>query len=115
MKLRAFRAGSLLVLLVFRGLIAAAQIDPAEASATNSFYIPGTPTYSIFDSALDSVQFTLNKTLQGDPQGHLVSISSFVDPEGRAMGWHDFGNPRGAWMGRQCRRRGLGDLSTRAS
>jgi len=60
-----------------------------------SFYVGADHNYSIVDSALDSVRFTLTKTLQCDPQGHLVSISSFVDPEGQVMGWHDFGNLEG--------------------
>ncbi|MGB2823704.1 MAG: hypothetical protein WBF17_22170, partial [Phycisphaerae bacterium] len=45
--------------------------------------------------ALDSVRFTLTKTLRRDKAGHLVSISSFVDPAGEVMGWHDFGNLEG--------------------
>ena len=59
------------------------------------FYVPENPDYTIVDSAIDSVRFTLEKTVRRDRHGHLVSISSFVDPEGRVMGWHDFGHLEG--------------------
>ncbi|MHC4178816.1 MAG: hypothetical protein ACYSWU_14995 [Planctomycetota bacterium] len=59
------------------------------------FYVPEDPKYTITDSVLDSIRFTLEKTLRRDQRGHLVSISSFVDPEGKVMGWHDFGNLEG--------------------
>jgi len=59
------------------------------------FYLPENPKYTIFDSMTDSIRFTLNRTLKPDEKGHLVSISSFVDPEGNIMGWHDFGNLEG--------------------
>ncbi|MGB9601609.1 MAG: hypothetical protein ACPMAG_02330 [Limisphaerales bacterium] len=59
------------------------------------FYLPENPGYTIFDSMSDSIRFTLTKTLKTDEKGHLVSISSFVDPEGNVMGWHDFGNLEG--------------------
>jgi len=64
-------------------------------SSGRSFYVPENPQYTIVDSALDSVRFTLEKTVRPDDRGHLVSISSFVDPEGRVMGWHDFGHLEG--------------------
>jgi hypothetical protein len=60
-----------------------------------SFYVAEDPKYTITDSALDSIRFTLDKTLRRDERGDLVSISSFVDPEGKVMGWHDFGNLEG--------------------
>jgi len=60
-----------------------------------TFYIPENPAYTITDSALDSVRFTLERTLQRDEHGHLVSTSTFVDPDGKVMGWHDFGNLEG--------------------
>ncbi len=60
-----------------------------------SFYLPADPRYSIVDSALDSVRFTLGRTLRRCECGHLASKSSFVDPEGEVMGWHDFGNLEG--------------------
>lgn len=59
------------------------------------FYVPENPRYTIVDSVQDSIRFTLDKTLRRDERGHLVSISSFVDPEAQAMGWHDFGNLEG--------------------
>jgi hypothetical protein len=49
----------------------------------------------VVDSVLDSLRFTQTKTLQQDTRGHLVSISSFVNPEGELMGWHDFGHLEG--------------------
>lgn len=66
----------------------------AKASQ-RSFYVPENPKYTILASALDSIRFTLTKTVRRDERGHLVSISSFVDPEGKVMGWHDFGNLEG--------------------
>jgi len=88
----------------------AALIDTATRKSTTSappgattngqagegrFYVPANPKYTITDSVLDSIRFTLDKTLRRDERGHLVSISSFVDPEGKVMGWHDFGNLEG--------------------
>jgi hypothetical protein len=43
----------------------------------------------------DSLRFTLHRTLCSDEHGHLVSISSFVDPDAKVMDWHDFGNLEG--------------------
>ncbi len=60
-----------------------------------AFYVPENPNYTIVDSVKDSLRFTLTKTLRPDAQGHLVSISSFVNPQGEVMGWHDFGNLEG--------------------
>jgi len=68
---------------------------PEEAVPERSFYLPADAKYTLVDSAQDSVRFTLTKTLQRDSQRHLVSLSSFVDPEGQVMGWHDFGNLEG--------------------
>lgn len=59
------------------------------------FYLPENPDYTILDSSLDSLRFTINKTLQEDAAGHLVSISSFVNPEAEIMLWHDFGDLEG--------------------
>ena len=59
------------------------------------FYVPENPHYTIGESALDSLRFTADKTLQPDVHGHLVSISSFVDSDGQVMGWHAFGNLEG--------------------
>jgi hypothetical protein len=68
---------------------------PEEAVPDRGFYLPADPKYTLVDSAQDSVRFTLTKTLQRDSRGHLVSLSSFVDPEGQVMGWHDFGKLEG--------------------
>jgi hypothetical protein len=76
-------------------LSTALQCQANDDLAKRSFYVPENPQYTITDSVLDSIRFTLNKTLQRDRRGHLASISSFVDPEGRVMGWHDFGNLEG--------------------
>jgi hypothetical protein len=67
----------------------------AEPAPARPFYVPENPGYTIVDSARDSLRFTLDKTLKPDAYGHLVSISSFVDPEAQVMGWHDFGNLEG--------------------
>ena len=83
------RAAGLSLLAAF-GLRAGGALPPAEG-----FYLPENPRYTIVQSAVDSLRFTVGKTLQRDAKGHLVSISSFVDPEGRVMGWHDFGNLEG--------------------
>jgi len=67
----------------------------AQGPGPEAFYVPANPKYTVVESALDSVRFTLTKTLQRDARGNLVSISSFVNPEGQVMGWHDFGNLEG--------------------
>jgi hypothetical protein len=67
----------------------------AWTQETNQFYLPENPKYTIAQSVLDSLRFTLNRTVRVDAHKHLVSTSSFVDPEGAAMGWHDFGNLEG--------------------
>lgn len=75
-----------------------AQLDrrsSADLIADRAFYVPENPGYTIVDSARDSARFTLDKTLRRDDRGHLVSISSFVDPDANVMGWHDFGNLEG--------------------
>jgi len=59
------------------------------------FYRPENPNYTIVASVLDSLRFTLGQTLHRGPCGHLCSISSFVNPQGEVMGWHDFGNLEG--------------------
>ncbi len=63
--------------------------------AARRFYVAARPDFSIVDSARESCRFTLEKTLKRDERNHLVSISSFVDPDGQVMGWHDFGNLEG--------------------
>ncbi len=71
------------------------QFDASGASETQAFYLPENPRYTIADSAFGSIHFTLTKTLRRDERGHLESTSSFVDPDGNIMGWHDFGNLEG--------------------
>lgn len=65
------------------------------APAPRPFYVPENPKYTIVSSIVDSVRFTVDKTLKRDAKGHLVSISSFVNPEAEVMSWHDFGNLEG--------------------
>lgn len=62
---------------------------------TDLFYVPADLDYSIVDSAVDSVRFTTNKTLTDCDRGHVASKSSFVNPEGEIMVWHDFGTLEG--------------------
>lgn len=71
--------------------LATLNADGQEAA----FYIPENTTYTIVDSARDSVRFTVEKTLTQCDKGHLASISSFVNPKGEIMGWHEFGNLEG--------------------
>jgi len=77
--------------VVLLGMVMLKHNLPAE----RPFYVPENPKYTIVDSVMDSIRFTLEKTLRRDERGHLVSSSSFVDPEGRVMGWHDFGHLEG--------------------
>lgn len=55
-----------------------------------AFYVPENPKYTIFDSAADSLRFTLTRCMT-TYKGHACSTSSFVDPDGAIMDWHDFG------------------------
>ena len=65
--------------------------QPAEATPRpGRFYVPADPRYTIFDSAADSLRFTLTRCMT-TYRGHACATSSFVDPEGRIMDWHDFG------------------------
>lgn len=73
-------------------------VEPAASAddpGVGRFYVAENPEYTIVDSVLDSLRFTLTKTLQEDDRGHLVSRSSFVDPHGEIMHWHDFGDLEG--------------------
>ena len=64
---------------------------PAGAAAQEPrFYVPENPQYTIFDSAADSLRFTLTRCMTTH-RGHACATSSFVDPDGKIMGWHDFG------------------------
>ena len=64
-------------------------------SDQRAFYVAENPQYTIVDSVMDSLRFTLTKTLRVNAQGHREGISSFVNPDGQIMGWHDFGNLEG--------------------
>jgi hypothetical protein len=65
--------------------------EPKVAQGEGEFYLAENPKYTIVDSVMDSVRFTIEKTLRRCEKGHLASISTFVDPEAKIMGWHDFG------------------------
>src|SRR5262245_52926618 len=67
----------------------------AQAPKPRAFYLAADTNYTLVDSVNDSLRFTLTRTLEGDSAGNQASISSFVDPEGKVMGWHDFGNLEG--------------------
>ena len=82
-------------LLAAIGSLLAVSSVRADETNFGAFRLPENPDYTILDSAIDSVRFTLNKTLKENEHGHLVSISSFVNPQGEVMGWHDFGNLEG--------------------
>jgi hypothetical protein len=90
-------SSSILSSLIFLAAVST-PVHGAQLEKTNpgrAFYLPENPNYTIAQSVRDSIRFTLTKTLQRDARGHLVSISSFVNPEGEVMGWHDFGNLEG--------------------
>lgn len=55
-----------------------------------AFYVPENPDYTIFDSVADSLRFTMTRCLTAC-RGHACATSTFVDPEGEVMVWHDFG------------------------
>ncbi len=60
----------------------------------DAFYRPA-GSYTIVQSAIDSVRFTLQRCLVPCSCGGLRANSSFVDPTGRPMDWHDFGTLEG--------------------
>ncbi|HAK95353.1 MAG TPA: hypothetical protein DCM87_10205 [Planctomycetes bacterium] len=74
-----------------RGFLVVVAAAVAVAAAADEFYVPENPRYTIVDSVVDSLRFTVDKTLRRCEKGHLASISSFVDPDAKIMGWHDFG------------------------
>ncbi len=76
-------------------VLAALGTAHAAEVPERAFYVAANPDYTIVQSTLDSLRFTLDKTLKLGDRGHLVSISSFVNPEAEVMGWHDFGNLEG--------------------
>lgn len=69
-----------------------APTRPASAASqpTGRFYVPENPRYTIFDSAADSLRFTLTRCMT-TYRGHACSTSTFVDFDGAIMNWHDFG------------------------
>jgi hypothetical protein len=75
--------------------LASFGVFAAPGPTETRFYVAARADYTIVDSVMDSLRFTLGRTLRTDAQGGLVSISSFFDPEGKVMGWHDFGNLEG--------------------
>jgi hypothetical protein len=72
-----------------------AQVAWAQTAKPRPFYLAADTRYTLIDSVNDSVRFTLARTLEPDSSGHLCSKSSFLDPEGKVMEWHDFGNLEG--------------------
>jgi hypothetical protein len=58
------------------------------------FYLPENPDYTIQESARDSVRFA-HFCLEPAAQGRWRARSSFVDPCGEIMHWHDFGDLEG--------------------
>jgi hypothetical protein len=67
-------------------LLAPAADHPAPATGTgHTFYVPENAQYTITASVLDSLRFTLGKTLRRDASGRLISISTFVDPDGNSL------------------------------
>jgi len=74
-----------------RGASGAGESGKRTGAQERRFYLPENPEYTIVDSMVDSLRFTAEKTLRPCGKGFLASISSFVDPRGRIMGWHDFG------------------------
>lgn len=85
-------APTTLLLVAVAGLTVAVRTCGAE---TTAFHLAENRQFTIVESVRESLRFTLDRTLHRDPCGHLVSISSFVNPEGAVMGWHDFGNLEG--------------------
>lgn len=60
----------------------------------DAFHLPEDPAYTILDSARDSVRFA-RRCLEPCGNGRRRAISSFVDPDGEVMHWHDFGDLEG--------------------
>jgi hypothetical protein len=77
---------------VLAAVLAAASAWASPLPAADSgFYLPENTKYTIVQSAVDSVRFTLGRCLAPAPGGRLAAKSSFVDENGEVMGWHDFG------------------------
>ena len=85
-------ATALGILLRPAGPFAAEATGQSEDKA--EFYLPPEPDYTIVDSIRDSVRFATQRTLS-PYRGNLRCTSSFVDPTGKAMKWHDFGTLEG--------------------
>jgi hypothetical protein len=60
----------------------------------SGFYLPDDTSYTILDSARDSVRFAVERTLVPYKQ-YLCCKSTFVDKSGNVMAWHDFGDLEG--------------------
>jgi hypothetical protein len=58
------------------------------------FYLPENPDYTILDSLRDSVRFVTEVSLT-QYRGHTCAKSTFLDPNGEVMHWHDFGDLEG--------------------
>ena len=87
-----------------------------------AFHLPEHPEYTILHSAADSVRFA-RRCLEPCEGGAYRAISSFVNPEGEPMLWHDFGPLEGpGWaanaVGGACELLAwadyIGDVSVRA-
>ncbi len=63
---------------------------PEQPSQEPRFYVPENPRYTIVASAADSLRFTLTRCMT-TWRGRACATSSFVDPDGKIMDWHDFG------------------------
>lgn len=74
---------------ISRGGAAVPATRPA-ALKNGGFYVAADPNYTIFDSVADSLRFTLTRCMT-TYKGHACGTSSFVDPTGAIMGWHNFG------------------------
>jgi len=78
------------------GAAPSGEADPSAASRGSAqatpprFYRSENPAYTIVASAADSLRFTRTRCLT-TWRGHTCATSSFVDPTGRPMLWHDFG------------------------
>jgi len=69
---------------------AVAGAGAAAGRKNGGFYVGADPRYTIFDSVADSLRFTLTRCMT-TLNGHACGTSSFVDPEGNIMDWHNFG------------------------
>jgi len=63
--------------------------DTETPMPVSRFYLPENPHYTILDSLHDSVCFARHCLVPH--RGHLCAVSTFVDPAGTPMTWHDFG------------------------